>query len=122
VIFADTHVLLWLATNDPRLPPPALEQLLSAEQLGVSATTAWEYADLHQRGRFGEAPTFEEVEAALTLEVVSFPSNAWKLAAQLPPIHKDPIDRMLVAHALVEDGVIATADSYIRRYPAKTLW
>lgn len=122
MIFADTHVLLWLATGDPRLPPTALEQLVSAEQLGVSAITAWEYADLHQRGRFGEAPSFEEVESALTMAVVGFPSKAWNLAAQLPLIHKDPIDRMLVAHALVEDHVIATADSDIRRYPAKTLW
>jgi PIN domain nuclease of toxin-antitoxin system len=122
MIFADTHILLWLASADQRLPKTALERLISEEQLIVSAVTAWEYADLQQRGRFGEAPPFAQIESDLTLAVVDFPAAAWPLASQLPQIHRDPIDRMLVAHAIFENCEIATADSNIRRYPVKTLW
>jgi PIN domain nuclease of toxin-antitoxin system len=122
MIFADTHILLWLASEDQRLPRSALERLIAEERLMVSAVTAWEYADLQQRGRFGDAPTFARVESDLTLAVVDFPAPAWSLASDLPQIHRDPVDRMLVAHAIFENCEIATADTNIRRYPVKTLW
>ena len=122
MIFADTHILLWLASEDRRLPRTALERLIAEEQLVVSAVTAWEYADLQRRGRFGDAPPFGQVESDLTLAVVDFPAEAWPVAADLPQIHKDPVDRMLIAHAVLENCEIATADRNIRRYPVKTLW
>jgi PIN domain nuclease of toxin-antitoxin system len=40
----------------------------------------------------------------------------------LPPIHRDPFDRMLVARALVEDLVIVSADPALRRYKAAVVW
>ena len=41
---------------------------------------------------------------------------------QLPLIHGDPFDRVLIAQALVEDAVLLTADPQVRRYPARTDW
>jgi PIN domain nuclease of toxin-antitoxin system len=40
----------------------------------------------------------------------------------LPPIHKDPFDRMLVAQAITEGAVLLTADPVIRRYPVRADW
>jgi PIN domain nuclease of toxin-antitoxin system len=49
------------------------------------------------------------------------PQNCWTFAASLPYIHGDPIDRMLIAHALMEDLVLVTADTIIRKYPVKLI-
>ena len=42
-------------------------------------------------------------------------------AARLPPIHRDPFDRMLVAQSLVEDLTLVTADARIRQYDVATM-
>jgi PIN domain nuclease of toxin-antitoxin system len=42
--------------------------------------------------------------------------------AELPEIHGDPFDRMLVAQAIVEDLELVTDDEMIRRYPVRTMW
>ena len=42
--------------------------------------------------------------------------------SRLPPIHKDPFDRMLIAQARFDDLTIITSDSQIKRYPVATLW
>ena len=41
---------------------------------------------------------------------------------QLPLLHKDPFDRLLIAQARVEDMTLLTRDESIRRYPLTTLW
>jgi PIN domain nuclease of toxin-antitoxin system len=122
MIFADTHVLVWLASDSKRLPARAREQLLAEEQLAVSAVTAWEYVELHQRGRFDQAPAFDELVTELSLQSIDFPADAWRLSIELPPLHTDPIDRMLIAHAMLANAELATADAQMRRYPVKKLW
>lgn len=122
MIFADTHILLWLASNSPRLPASARDQLLAEERLAVSAITAWEYVELRERGRLQGAPAFDELTTGLNLELVDFPAEAWRLSDDLPPIHGDPIDRMLIAHVLTNGSILATADRNMRRYDVETLW
>ena len=43
-------------------------------------------------------------------------------AEELPPIHTDPFDRILIAQALELDLTLITADKIIRRYPVRTFW
>jgi PIN domain nuclease of toxin-antitoxin system len=50
-----------------------------------------------------------------------FLDQSWEITAGLPLIHRDPVDRMLVAHALVDGMTILTADANIRRYPVPTI-
>ena len=45
------------------------------------------------------------------------PQRIWQAVGRLPDIHRDPIDRMLIAHALAEGCTLATADANIRKYP-----
>jgi PIN domain nuclease of toxin-antitoxin system len=44
------------------------------------------------------------------------------MLGELPPIHNDPFDRMLVAQARSENLILMTADSVIEKYPVETLW
>lgn len=122
MIFADTHVLVWLLGSDARLPQPAREALLAEEALALSAVTAWEYVDLQHRGRIPAEPSFDELVAGMGLRVEAFPAESWRIARQLPPIHGDPVDRMLLAHVVAADAVLATGDANMRRYPVKLLW
>ncbi len=122
MILADTHVLVWLMSSDRRLPDAARDALLVDSRLAISAVTAWEYSDLHQRGRLKSALPLAGLIDGLSLSVEPFPSDAWVIASRLPDLHRDPVDRMLIAHALTIEATLATADEKIRRYPVQLLW
>jgi PIN domain nuclease of toxin-antitoxin system len=54
--------------------------------------------------------------------LLDFPASLWELAETLPDIHRDPADRMLVAHAIAADLVLVTADRRMAEYPVRILW
>lgn len=58
----------------------------------------------------------------LEFEIVDFSADLWVMAAALPAIHRDPVDRMLIAHAMALNMVLVTGDRTIRRYPVPSLW
>ena len=117
-LLLDTHVIVWLAAGYERLSKRAIEAAQNPDtSLAISAVTAWEYADLEQRGRFSGSGPLAAILEQLDIEVLDFPAALWPLAATLPPIHRDPVDRMLVAHALALEMPLVTADANIARYP-----
>ena len=98
----DTHALLWTLADDKRLSRSARRAILKDEaRLVVSVVSAWEIILKHQ------APITAAHVAAL---------------AELPALHRDPFDRLLVAQARTEGLTILTADKAIREYPVPTLW
>ncbi|MEZ5743779.1 MAG: type II toxin-antitoxin system VapC family toxin [Sphingomonadaceae bacterium] len=115
--------MIWIGEGNPRIPKPTRERLFDPdEELFVSAVTAYEYADLHHRGRIPEVADFVGLQDQLDLRVIDFPGDLWVLASALPPIHRDPVDRMLIAHAMALSIPLVTADREIQRYPLETLW
>ena len=123
MLLLDTHVLIWFSTGSNLLSRGARAAIESADnRLFLSAVTAWEYSDLRARGRIGPIGTVDALRDALGFVVLDFPADLWSRAAELPPLHRDPVDRMLVAHALAGDFTLVTADKTVRRYPVKTLW
>lgn len=122
-LLLDTHVLIWLPTGDPRLSKAAREAIANPEsELFASAVTAFELASLQRRGRVAMVEDMAAVADVLGLSVTDFPAEAWRVAERLPDIHRDPVDRMLIAHAIVGDFTLITADANIGRYPVKSLW
>ncbi|MCR2832555.1 type II toxin-antitoxin system VapC family toxin [Parerythrobacter lacustris] len=122
-LLLDTHILAWFAAGDIRLKPHALDAILNPDTpLFVSAVVAWEYVELELRGRFHGAAPLGALLERLGAATLDYPAELWTLAAALPPIHRDPVDRMLVAHALALDMPLVTADADIRRYPIPTVW
>lgn len=122
-LLLDTHILVWIAAGDRRLEPTALEAILDPETpLFVSAVVAWEYADLEHRGRFDGAGPLGPLLERLDITILDYPADLWAIAATLPAIHRDPVDRMLIAHAMAVAMPLVTADADIRRYPIDTLW
>ena len=122
-LLLDTHALVWLSSGDERLGAGVTAALNDPSTIPlVSAATAWEYSDLYSRGRFPLAADLERVLDHFALKVTDLPSDLWRLAAALPRYHRDPIDRMLVAHAMIQDFAIATADANIAKYQVRTIW
>ena len=90
--------------------------------LSTSAVVAWEFSDLYHRGRL---PTDGDVDAVLkqfSIGIEDAPAGLWREAAELPRIHLDPVDRMLVAHARLLGATLLSADRHIRRYPVEVIW
>lgn len=124
-LLLDTHVFLWLQTEPERLGVHlALVEDPDAE-LVVSAVSAWEIAIKHALGRLPlpEPPHLyvpERVRAIGARALAIEHSHALGVAT-LPPLHRDPLDRLLVAQALALDLTILTADASVTQYAVPTV-
>ncbi|HMO76276.1 MAG TPA: type II toxin-antitoxin system VapC family toxin [Sphingopyxis sp.] len=117
-LLIDTQILVWLVIGDKRLRPIQQKALFDpGNQLFVSAAIAFEYCDLQTRKRLPVDESLTEIESRFGMSVIDYPADAWRAAIDLPKIHRDPVDRMLIAHALTEGMTLVTADANIRRYP-----
>ncbi|MCC6538445.1 MAG: type II toxin-antitoxin system VapC family toxin [Bryobacterales bacterium] len=120
-LLLDTHLLLWAAAEPHRISPAARALLEDpTHELFFSAANIWEVciklclgredfrADPHvlrrgllDHGYLELAVTSEHAVAVMTL----------------PPLHRDPFDRILVAQSIVEGALLLTADSLVAQYP-----
>jgi PIN domain nuclease of toxin-antitoxin system len=119
-LLLDTHLLLWAAGTPERLAPSARRLINdTANQLFFSAASLWEITIKRGLGRndFQVDPRLLRrglldngyADLAVTGEHAV-------AVASLPPIHKDPFDRMLIAQAMVEGILLLTADRIVTRY------
>ncbi len=123
----DTHAFLWWMADDPRLSAEARAVIGDgANDILVSAAVAYEIAIKVAAGRL-DLPAQPEDYLPLRIESEGFEelpialSHALRAAA-LPPIHRDPFDRLIVAQAQLEGLPILTVDPMIARYEVETIW
>ena len=90
--------------------------------LHVSVVTAYEYSDLLARRRLPVTATMADLIERFDIRLETLPADCWRVAADLPHIHGDPVDRMAVAHAIIDGFTLLTADANMRQYPVTTLW
>ena len=117
-LLLDTQILVWLVNGDGRLRREWTAKIADpASELHVSAVIAFEYTDLQRRNRLPVDEPISELVSRFDMQLASLPTETWQEISKLPDIHRDPVDRMLIAHALVEGMTLLTADANIRRYP-----
>jgi PIN domain nuclease of toxin-antitoxin system len=120
-VLLDTHLLLWAAGQPNRLSAAALKWVdTPANELLFSAASIWEVAIKRGLGRSDfEADPRSLRRGLLDNGYSELPILSDHVVAieSLPPIHKDPFDRLLVAQALVEGVTLLTADSTVAQYP-----
>ena len=120
-LLLDTHLLIWAAERPTRLSSEARDLLLnSASQLFFSAISVLEVSIKSSLGRSDFSVDPERLRLGLLQnEYVEMQFTAAHAVAvtRLPPIHKDPFDRSLVAQAQVEGTMLVTADPMVARYP-----
>ena len=120
-LLADTHVLLWSANEPDKLSKNAQALLEDNEnEILFSAVSIWEVAIKAGQNRAGFRADAGILRRGLIdngyLELPVTGRHAVALAG-LPPLHRDPFDRMLVAQALVEGITLLTSDPTVARYP-----
>lgn len=122
----DTHVWIWLLEDPSKLAEPILRQLETADALVLSAATIWEIAIKAELGRLvmkgTPAALRDEILRETHANELTIEAEHALCAAQLPKLHKDPFDRILVAQAQVEHLVLVTADEIVRQYGGAVLW
>ena len=124
-VLLDTCALLALARGD--LPKDAAAALRSAEDANVSVVSPWEVAikAAGHKLRLAEPPIqwFLGLTERYALKELPLEPRVACAAAALPPIHRDPFDRVLVALAQALALTIVTSDENIQKYPGvKTVW
>ncbi|HET8731068.1 MAG TPA: type II toxin-antitoxin system VapC family toxin [Moraxellaceae bacterium] len=119
-LLLDTHVALWAIADSPRLSARARELIQSPKAvIWISAASVWEIAIKHSLGR-GDMPVSAS-DALRYFEGSGYrflsiePEHAVAIA-DLPPLHQDPFDRLLVAQALIEPMRLMTHDPLMARY------
>ena len=123
----DTHAFLWWVTNDPQLSATARSVIEDGDnELYLSAASAWEIAIKVQAGRLPlPLPPGEFVPQQMqdsSFQPMPVQVSHALLVYDLPPLHRDPFDRLLVAQALAEGLPIITVDPLIGQYDVATLW
>jgi PIN domain nuclease of toxin-antitoxin system len=120
-LLLDTHLLLWAAGFPGRLLADAVALIEDAgNELFFSAASLWEIAIKHSLGREDFKVDVRLLRRALLDNGYSeLPIGSEHAVAvdNLPPIHKDPFDRMLVAQAMAEGFTLLTADEIVAQYP-----
>lgn len=116
----DTHMLLWAAAEPERLSRAARVLISNPEnELFFSAVSIWEVAIKHGLGREDFQVNARVLRRALLdQDYIELPLTGGHAASidALPPIHKDPFDRLLVAQAMAEGISLLTSDVQLARY------
>lgn len=123
----DTHALLFWLIQPEALGPEARRVLCDRDARVLwSVVGTWEVLIKCSTGKLRlPGPPEVELPAALAragLEVLSVDHAHVLHVASLPPVHKDPFDRMLIAQALVEGATFVTNDGMAERYGVPVVW
>lgn len=120
-LLLDTHVLLWAAAQPDRLPEAVVAELEDkANRLYFSAASIWEVVIKNGLGRDDFQVDPHLLRRGLVengYRELPISSQHSLAVAHLPPIHKDPFDRILIAQAEFEGLLLLTADDQVARYP-----
>jgi PIN domain nuclease of toxin-antitoxin system len=115
-VLLDTQLLLWALSQPSKLSPTCRKQIIAAE-VYVSAASIWEISIKSALGKL--AANSSEVLAGIEpagFSLLPITGEHAAKVAQLPMLHKDPFDRMLVAQASVEPMLLLTNDESLRGY------
>ena len=121
-LLLDTHILLWAAGQPDRLPSKARKLLNDPRNEPIfSSASLWEIAIKSGLGR----DDFQVDARLLRRGLLDNGYSELPITSEhavaidgLPPIHKDPFDRLLVAQSMVEGITLLTSDPLVAQYPA----
>ena len=126
-LLLDSHTFLWFVWDDPNLSPTAKTLIEDpANQKFVSVATCWEIAikaGLKKLALGEPATTFLPRELATNgFGLLGIELAHATFVETLPPHHKDPFDRLLVAQAMIEKLPLVSADAIFDQYGIQRMW
>lgn len=114
-LLLDTHVLIWW-DEGARLTAAARSAIETADQVYVSAVSGWEIALKASLGKLRPRRTLAQALADSGFEELPLRLHHTGILMRLPPMHRDPFDRMLVAQALSDRLTLVSRDRKLSRY------
>ena len=126
-LLLDSCTFLWIVADDPLLSATARAMFRDpSNEAFLSVVSAWEIAVKNALGNMplpepadSYVPTFRKKEL---IEPLPLSEEMVLQVVRLPPIHRDPFDRLLICQAIAEGMAILTPDQRIRQYPVRTIW
>ncbi len=125
-LLLDTCTFLWLAGGGSLSPAAAAAVRDPSNDVYLSAVSTWEIVTKHRAGRL---PLPEPPDRLIPTErplrgvtALPFDEESALYGLRLPVLHRDPFDRMLIAHAIGLGLAIVTPDPAIAQYPVRVIW
>ena len=116
-LLLDTHIYIWALMDSRKLTKAARQAILDADDVFVSAASIWEAAIKTRLGKLGVDVNLlaSEIQASGFIELPVRATHA-AMMRELPDIHGDPFDRLLIAQAMSEPLRLMTADAQLAAY------
>lgn len=125
-ILLDTHAAIWFFAGDERLAKTAMNVMQSLDNaLYVSIASVWELGIKMSAGKLGFIGGIDGFVKAIEnngFSLIAIEPEHIKAVVELPFVHRDPFDRILIAQAMVENMTILTLDANIGKYDVRTVW
>ena len=125
-LLLDTCTFLWLAGGQSLSAGAAAAVRDPSNDVLLSAVSTWEIASKY---RAGKLPLPEPPDRLIPTErdlrgvaALSFDEESAFHVTRLPPLHRDPFDRMLISQAIAHGLAIVTPDPLIAQYPVRVIW
>ena len=124
-ILLDTHAAIWFFKDDKRLSKSAVEAIYNLDNMiYISIASLWEFAIKLSSGKLEHDGGFDGFMNDISrneFALLEVEPEHIRETMNLPHIHRDPFDRMLVAQAMIEDMTIITVDTNIIKYEVKII-
>ncbi|NEP01409.1 MAG: type II toxin-antitoxin system VapC family toxin [Symploca sp. SIO2E9] len=125
-ILLDTHIFLWFISGNTKLSSDVRDAICDrANEIYLSAVSVWEATVKYQLGKLPlpEHPgTYLPLQRDLhQISSLALDESSVAQLANLPPLHRDPFDRMLICQALEKGLTIATVDTAVRAYSVSVM-
>lgn len=126
-LLLDTCTFLWIVSDAPELTDNARTLFHDPDnEISLSVVSAWEIMVKHSLGKLplpAEPESFvREQRERHEINTLFLDESSVFHLSELPGIHRDPFDRMLICQAIEHDLGIMTPDPMINRYPVSVVW
>lgn len=122
-LLLDTHAALWFLSDDERMGENAKQHLTDDDnRILLSAAVVWEIAIKRALGKLVVPEEYQTLLLGAGVQALPITIDHAAAVERLPPHHRDPFDRMLVAQALGEGAAIVSRDDILRRYGVTLIW
>jgi PIN domain nuclease of toxin-antitoxin system len=126
-VLLDTHIFLWWITDDSRLIANVRDIITDGtNELLLSVASCWEIAIKAQLGRIDlpDKPDKFIAEQLSLNAIISLPILAIHAlnVFNIPSLHRDPFDRIIISQAMTESLPIITSDPVFEQYGIETIW
>jgi len=122
----DTHAFLWFVSGDKKLPKEIKELVKNVnESCFISIASFWEITIKVQLGKLKLGLSIEELfefTSRNKIEIIDINSEHLIELMNLPFMHSDPFDRLIVSQGISENLILISKDSELNKYGIKLIW